>query len=172
MVDSNLILYENCKNIAIDAGLLIENSKNTKFKIIRKSKRELVTEIDLQVQRLISERLKFVCDYPIYFEEDKTDGLTNPPAEYLVVDPIDATHNYIAGLPFYNVSIGFVQNGNIIFGIIYFPNLNEIYHAFKNKGAFKGDKKITVSINTSLEKAIIAYDNQFHLSESIIKNFF
>ena len=166
-----LSLYESCKIIIIDTGELVESSKSTNFKVIRKSARELVTEIDLRVQNHISEALKSICECPIFFEEDKADGKTRLPDECFIVDPIDATHNLVAGLPFYNVSIGYIKNSEIVFGIVYFPYSKEIYHAFKGKGAFKGSEKIMVSNNSSLEKSIVAYDNQFHLDDSIMKNY-
>ena len=164
-------LYESCKKIVIDVGEIVESSKRTDFKIIRKSARELVTEIDLRAQKHINDAVKSLCDCPIFFEEDKTDGQIKLPAECFIVDPIDATHNLVAGLPFYNVSIGYIKNNEIVFGVVYFPYSREIYHAFKGKGAFKGSEKITVSDNSSLEKSIVAYDNQFHLDERTMENY-
>ena len=88
-----------------------------------------------------------------------------------IIDPIDATHNLIAGLPFYNISIGYVKNNAIIFGLIYFPDSKDIYHAYKGKGAYKNLNQISVSTNIDIEKSIIAYDNQFHLDQSIMINY-
>tara|TARA_B100000780_G_scaffold277728_2_gene249141 strand:+ start:61 stop:852 length:792 start_codon:yes stop_codon:yes gene_type:complete len=170
-INKSLSFYEFCKNIVVEAGMLIEDSKNTKFKIIRKSKRELVTEIDLQVQNFIKKKLAFICDCPIFFEEERNISHSKLPEECFIIDPIDATHNFIAGLPFYNISIGYIKNNEIIFGIIYFPYSNETYHAYKDKGAFKNNEKIKVSSNVSLGDGIIAYDNQFHLNDDIMKNY-
>jgi len=164
-------LYAQCKNLVIDIGKTVEVLKEKKFKVIRKSSKELVTEIDLAVQKSLAQALKSINDCPIFFEEDKSNGEGKLPSECFIVDPIDATHNFIAGLPFYNISIGYVKGNEIIFGIVYFPDSQDIYHAFKGKGAFKNQEKIVVSGNFSLEKSIVAYDNQFHLDKDIMANY-
>ncbi len=79
--------------------------------------------------------------------------------------------HYISRAPFYNLSIGYVKNSELIFGIIYIPYSKDIYHAYKGKGAYKNLDQISVSKNTNLEKSIIAYDNQFHLDQRTMINY-
>jgi myo-inositol-1(or 4)-monophosphatase len=164
-------LYQACQKIVIDAGVIIETEKKRQYKVIRKSQKELVTEIDLIVQNYLSESLGAINDCDIFYEEDKSQGNKILLKECFIIDPIDATHNLVAGLPFYNLSIGYVKDGVLIFGIIYFPYSKDIYHAYKGEGAYKNLNQISVSKNTVLEKSIIAYDNQFHLDQSAMKNY-
>jgi len=164
-------LYQACQKIVIEAGVIIETEKKREYKIIRKSRKELVTEIDLIVQSYLSEALDAINDCAIFYEEDKSQGNKILSKECFIIDPIDATHNLVAGLPFYNLSIGYVKDGVPVFGIIYFPYSKDIYHAYKGEGAYKNLDKISVSKNTVLEKSIIAYDNQFHLDQSIMINY-
>lgn len=166
-----LELYAQCKSLVIDIGGIVEAAKEKKFKVIRKSSKELVTEIDLAVQKSLAQALNSISDCPIFFEEDKSDSEGELPSECFIVDPIDATHNFVAGLPFCNISIGYVKDNEIIFGIVYFPDSQDIYHAFKGKGAFKNQEKIVVSGNFSLGKSIVAYDNQFHLDKDVMTNY-
>ena len=164
-------LYQACQKIAIEAGVIIEAEKKRGYKIIRKSRKELVTEIDLIAQNYLSETLGAINDCDIFYEEDKSQGRKIVSQECFIIDPIDATHNLVAGLPFYNSSIGYVYNNEIVFGIIYFPYSEDIYHAYRGKGAYKNLNTISVSSNLDLEKSIVAYDNQFHLDQSIMKNY-
>ncbi len=164
-------LYLACQKIVVEAGAIIETEKKREYKIIRKSRKELVTEIDLIIQSYLSESLGAINDCDIFYEEDKTQGSEMLLQECFIIDPIDATHNLVAGLPFYNLSIGYVKDSVLMFGIIYFPYSKDIYHAYKGKGAFKNLEQISVSQNTVLEKSIIAYDNQFHLDDSAMKNY-
>ena len=164
-------LYQACQKIAIEAGVIIETEKKREYKIIRKSQKELVTEIDLIVQSYLSETLSTINDCDIFFEEDKSQASKILSQECFIIDPIDATHNLIAGLPFYNLSIGYVYNNEIVFGIIHFPYSEDIYHAYKGDGAYKNLDQISVSENAVLEKSIVAYDNQFHLDKSIMINY-
>ena len=164
-------LYQACQKIVIEAGVIIETEKKRQYKVIRKSQKELVTEIDLIVQNYLSESLGAINDCDIFYEEDKSQGNKILLKECFIIDPIDATHNLVAGLPFYNLSIGYVKEGVLIFGIIYFPYSKDIYHAYKGEGAYKNLNQISVSKNTVLEKSIVAYDNQFHLDQNTMKNY-
>jgi len=164
-------LYQACQKIVIEAGVMIETEKRREYKVIRKSRKELVTEIDLIIQNYLSESLSTISNCDIFYEENKSQGNEILPKECFIIDPIDATHNLVAGLPFYNLSIGYIKDNVLIFGIIYFPYSKDIYHAFKGEGAYKNLDQISVSKNTVLEKSIIAYDNQFHLDQSTMINY-
>ena len=164
-------LYQACQKIVIEVGAIIETEKKREYKIIRKSRKELVTEIDLIVQSYVTKSLGAISDCDIFYEEDKSQSSKILSKECLIIDPIDATHNLVAGLPFYNISIGYVKNNAIIFGLIYFPDSKDIYHAYKGKGAYKNLDQISVSKNIVLEKSIVAYDNQFHLDQSSMINY-
>ena len=164
-------LYQACQKIVVEVGAIIETEKKREYKIIRKSRKELVTEIDLIVQSYVTKSLGAISDCDIFYEENKSQSSKILSKECLIIDPIDATHNLVAGLPFYNISIGYVKNNAIIFGLIYFPDSKDIYHAYKGKGAYKNLDQISVSKNIVLEKSIVAYDNQFHLDQSIMINY-
>jgi len=164
-------LYKACQKIVIDAGEIIESEKKKEYKIIRKSSKELVTEIDLVIQSYISNSLSAINNCDIFYEEEKNQADEALSKECFIIDPIDATHNLVAGLPFYNLSIGYVKNGTLMFGVIYFPYSKDIYHAYKGNGAYKNLDSISVSNNTILEKSIVAYDNQFHLDQSVMINY-
>tara|TARA_B100001750_G_C15421079_1_gene552969 strand:- start:358 stop:1128 length:771 start_codon:yes stop_codon:yes gene_type:complete len=164
-------LYQACQKIIIEAGVIIETEKKREYKIIRKSRKELVTEIDLIVQNYLTKALGAINDCGIHYEEDKSQGGKILLKECFIIDPVDATHNLVAGLPFYNLSIGYVKNGVLMFGIIYFPYSKDIYKAYKGEGAYKNLDQISVSKNSFLEKGIIAYDNQFYLDPSIMINY-
>ncbi|MBI4711934.1 MAG: inositol monophosphatase [Planctomycetes bacterium] len=53
-----------------------------------------------------------------------------------VVDPLDGTTNYSHSFPFYCVSIGLTLNGQPVLGVVYNPNLDEMFYAIKGKGAY------------------------------------
>jgi len=164
-------LYNSCKEIIVEAGKIIESEKEKDFRVIRKSHRELVTEVDLKVQKFINDSLKSVSDFDVFYEEDKNLKSDLNLESCFIIDPIDATHNMVAGLPFYNLSLGCAIKGKALFGIIHFPYSHETYHAYKGKGAYKNKTKISVSANSDIEKSIVAYDNQFHLDSSIFDNY-
>ena len=148
---------------AKSAGKILSDNFGTDYQIIRKSPKEMVSEIDIKSQNAISKIL--TDNYPdcgIITEEKKT--LEIKEGKNWIIDPVDGTHNYIAGLPFSGLSIGLTEDGIFQVGVIYFPMEDKLYYAVKGQGAFCNDEPISVSKNNDLSKAIINYDNQFHLS--------
>jgi myo-inositol-1(or 4)-monophosphatase len=163
-------MIENNKelNIAMEAaraagGVLKENfGKN--YRVVRKSVKEMVSEIDVKAQEVIIEILNKECSsYGIITEEKRSWEFKK--GKNWIIDPVDGTHNYIAGLPFSGVSIALAEDDDLCLGVIYFPIEDEIYYGVRGKGAFCNGKPISVSLNEHLSKAIVNYDNQFHLSE-------
>lgn len=55
----------------------------------------------------------------------------------IVVDPVDGTANFAAGLPLFAVMAGVVRNGETIAGIIYDPMGDDFVLAQKGAGAFQ-----------------------------------
>jgi myo-inositol-1(or 4)-monophosphatase len=152
------------------AGQLILDNFEKDIDIIHKSKKELVTEIDLKSQAIIQSMLKKdFPDYDFFAEEGCDDepicGLT------WVVDPLDGTHNYIAGIGNIGVSIALVSEEGFHLGILFFPVKSKLVHAIEGSGAYCNGKLIHVSKNPDLSKSMVAYDNQFYLNSDSLTNF-
>ncbi len=81
---------------------------------------------------------------PILAEEDE--GKRGPTPERLwVVDPIDGTLNFSRSVPFYCVSIGYVEGGRARAGAVYAPRTDECFVAHEGGGARMNDVAIRVS---------------------------
>ena len=157
-------------SVAKDAGLILKKYFQKNYKVIRKSQKEMVAEVDMLSQKLIVDRLsRGFPEYNIISEEirnvESVKGLT------WVIDPVDGTHNYIAGLPFSGVSIGLADENGFYIGVIYFPFEKKLFHAVKGCGAFVNGELLSVSNNSRLDKSIVNYDNQFHLTNDSFDNF-
>jgi myo-inositol-1(or 4)-monophosphatase len=63
--------------------------------------------------------------------------------------------NYTHGVPIFCVSIGLEYKGEIVLGVVYDPNQNELFTAEKGKGAWLNRKRIQVSKTTSLIESLI-----------------
>lgn len=166
----NYSIYQDCIQVIKDAGKELLKLKNAPWRIIRKTEFDLVTELDLKIQNYIFNKVKMIHDRAIISEEIRIEKHSEF-SDCFVLDPIDGTHNLIAGLHIYGISLSYVLNKNVIFGITFFPELDILYHAYQNKGAYKNNDRIYVSKNSDLKKSIIAYDNQFQVDENMYKNF-
>jgi len=79
-----------------------------------------------------------------------------PRTEYLwIADPLDGTHNYIHGFPFYCVSLALAVNGRPEIGAIYDPKHDELFLCKRDEGIWLNDKPISTSLVSSIDKAMV-----------------
>lgn len=121
-----------------------------------KSDRSPVSEADEAVERMIRDRLsRERPDDGIVGEEYGTSGNA---ARRWIIDPIDATSNYIRGIPVFATLIGLEENGHIITGVVSAPALGRRWSASKGSGAFCNGMAIRVSQTSALAEAHIGSD--------------
>ena len=152
------------KSVAKEMGKIQLKNFRKNLKVIRKSSKDFVSNVDLECQNLSYELLRKDFQYEILSEERKTQDEIGTKL-FWIIDPVDGTHNYISGLPNFGVSIALATKKEFLLGVIYLPYFDEMYHAVKNQGAFMNDEKIQVSKNNDLEKSMITFDNQFYLNK-------
>jgi len=144
-------------------GAVLKANFRQKYRVIRKSPREMVSIVDMQSQTAILEVLETrFPDYGLVTEERS--GKLERVKRTWIIDPLDGTHNFISGLPFSGVSVGLMQGDSFELGVIYFPLEDRLYVAQKGKGAFLNDEPIEVDGNGELSKSMVCFDNQFHLN--------
>ncbi len=111
------------------------------------------TEINDLVVKKINETYP---DHSIYGEE-KSEIKEN--SKYIwVCDPIDGTMAFSCGLPIFVFSIALVDQdtGLPVLGLINDPVMKIMYWAYKGSGAYRNDKKIFVSKDTSLKNTYLS----------------
>jgi myo-inositol-1(or 4)-monophosphatase len=155
---------EIAKSVSREMGKIQLKNFRKNLKVIRKSTKDFVSNVDLECQNVSYELLKKEFEYDILSEEKKTQDEIDTEL-FWIIDPVDGTHNYISGLPNFGVSIALATKKEFLLGVIYLPYFDEMYYAVKNQGAFMNDEKIQVSKNNDLEKSMITFDNQFYLNK-------
>lgn len=149
---------------------IYEESKKIKnLSIKNKERNDIVTDIDIFMEERIVEMLKeWFPEHTIYSEEC---GEISKKSEYeWLIDPIDGTINFAAGLPLFSTSIALKKNNETIFGIVFDYNQNDVYYAIKGKGAFCNKKQLSVSNNEKLSDSIISFCLTSHYSDRHIKD--
>jgi len=122
------------------------------------------TKADLESEKVIIKILE--KSYPKYNIFSEEFGEINKGSEYtLIIDPLDGTNNFSLGIPYFSVSIGLVKKDNIIFGVVYNPILDNLYHAEKGKGAYLNGKRIRVSKEEDIRKSSVSVVISYHGSE-------
>ena len=95
-----------------------------------------VSEADPAVEKLIRDRLAALFPEDAFLgEESGAGGLDGDAPGVWVVDPIDGTACFVAGIPVWCVSIAYVRGGEIEIGVIFDPNAGEMFTANRGRGA-------------------------------------
>jgi myo-inositol-1(or 4)-monophosphatase len=84
-----------------------------------------------------------------------------------IIDPLDGTANFIAGFPFWCVSIAARENGRIVAGVVWDPLRQEMYAAERGGGAFRNGERLRVTNRASAQGAFLATGFPFRAHESI-----
>jgi myo-inositol-1(or 4)-monophosphatase len=111
---------------------------------------EAVTDADRASQRYIVAglRQRFADDGLIGEESDSGTSITfevrDCSGRVWVIDPIDGTNNFIAGLGNFAVCIGLLEAGRPVLGVVYDVCRDEMYCAARGQGAWKGTRAIHV----------------------------
>jgi myo-inositol-1(or 4)-monophosphatase len=130
---------------ALKGGRILSASygKLAGSQIHMKSKNDFVTEIDKKSEKaVIAEIKKYFPGDSILAEES---GSTPGKGRLWIIDPLDGTSNYIHRFPLFCVSIGVLEDGELIAGAIYDPTHKELFTAERGKGAFLNGKRIHAS---------------------------
>lgn len=109
---------------------------------------EAVTEADRASQRYIVAGLqrRFPSDGIVGEESETGQSITfdcpNPHGRAWVIDPIDGTNNFIAGLGNFAVCIGLLDRGMPVLGVVFDVTRDLMYSAAAGEGAWLGNKRL------------------------------
>jgi histidinol-phosphatase len=126
----------------------------------RKPDRTFVTEADQAIEREIRRRIQArFPDHGLVGEEYGEDASDAPTRWY--IDPIDATHNYIRGIPVFATLLAVEHEGELQVGVMSAPAMRERWFAWRGGGAWNrgadGERRISVSGIAELGDAQLVY---------------
>ncbi len=130
--------------IARDAGQVLLTRFRKDIKVSKKGRIDLITEMDLKVERMIVDQIHLrFPDHEVLAEEQGSQAGDGP--YKWIVDPLDGTTNYAHGYRFFSVSIGVESEGKLILGVVYDPVTEELFSAARGQGATLNGQPIRVS---------------------------
>lgn len=101
------------------------------------------TEVDFAVERLIRRRLEQARPRDAVLGEEE--GGEPADGRLWVVDPIDATKNYLRGCPVFGTLIALQEDQVTTVAVVSAPLLRRRWHATLGGGAWEGGERLTVS---------------------------
>jgi myo-inositol-1(or 4)-monophosphatase len=140
-----------------DAGRVMMDRLGGSLEITHKGEVDLVTQVDLALERLITEAIhdRFP-DHTVLGEEGWREGEARDADYAWLFDPLDGTTNYVHGYPMFCVSIALTQRGDVLLGAIYDPLRDELFYAAKGEGATLNDRRIVVSDTDRLISSLLS----------------
>lgn len=126
----------------------------TVLRVEKKGAIDLVTEIDVEVERmfraLIAERF---ADHDVLAEEM---GQTRTGARHRwVFDPLDGTTNYAHGIPIFCSTLALEIDGVPTVAAVYDPSRRELFTAERGVGAWLNGEPLKVSSTTTLNDSVL-----------------
>jgi len=126
-----------------------------KFTVREKGPANLVTEADFAAQETIVRLIRSRFPDHGFLGEEGLDESPRNQAFRWIIDPLDGTSNYVHRFPYYAVSIGLEYEGQIVLGVIFDPNRDELFAAERKKGASLNGRAIRPSAVTALAQAFV-----------------
>lgn len=132
-----------------------EIGKIQQHDIETKALNSLVTYVDKESEKILVAELKNIITNASFLTEENTVEQTKGEWQW-IVDPLDGTTNFIHQVPVFGISVGLKHHDDIVVGVVYELNRNELFYASANNGAFLNGNKISVSQTNQLADSLIA----------------
>jgi len=142
--------------IVLRAGEIQMSRRETGFHVNKKGTIDLVTEVDLECERMCRDVLGERFPQHDILAEELSTGTAGHPSRYRwVFDPLDGTTNYAHGLPVFCASLALEVDGRAVVGAIYDPTREELFTGERGQGAFLNGTRLHVSGTSALLDALI-----------------
>lgn len=127
--------------------------------------RNLVSEIDKGAEEKIIAIIK--RKYPNHAILAEESGANDSRSDYKwVIDPLDGTTNFLHGLPIFSVTIAIEYKGEIIAGVTYDPNLDELFTAEKGAGAYLNGRRLKVTSTSRLIDSLLVTGFPYDIAQN------
>ncbi len=115
------------------------------FKIQEKKDGSFVTSIDKEIELRFREELKKT--FPSHSVLGEEFGLEVKEDNFMwVIDPLDGTHNFIAGKPIFGTLISCIENNRTVLGVIDIPILKQRWYGGYKEGVKLNGKKCSLIV--------------------------
>lgn len=164
-------------NIAVRAARAAGNVITRGFEnrsdldIQTKGAQDFVTKIDKEAEFTIISKIQQSFPEHSFIGEEGTNIKNNEEFTW-VIDPLDGTSNFIAGIPHFAVSIALLHNGKLDQGVVFDPIRGELFAASKGAGAQLNGYRVRCSKAKDLSNTILAtalpFRDKTNLQQSLV----
>jgi myo-inositol-1(or 4)-monophosphatase len=155
--DATRTRFEIARSVILEAGALASEYFGRIETLTVKSKgaHDLVSEADVNTELFI--RKSFEKHFPedAFLGEESAHTPFDSAHGVWVVDPIDGTQPFLSGLPNWCISIAYVKDGKVAFGLVYNPPCNELFTGGKEFPATVNGRPIAAHPGTDLAAGLV-----------------
>lgn len=153
--------YAFLRRLSAQAGAMALDFWNRRADLIveLKGPADFVSHADRAVEQSIRDAIAGEFAGDGFLGEETSAAFTGQHERLWIVDPIDGTHNFLRGIPYWNVSIAYVERGQRMLGAICDPVAGVVYHAMRGHGAWRsdtnGEARLSMSTTRDIQGAIV-----------------
>jgi myo-inositol-1(or 4)-monophosphatase len=148
------------KSLAKATGILMSSFGPQIKSQEKESQSSIVTELDYEVEATISRIIS--SKYPGHSIIGEEKGGVFTGSEYTwVIDPLDGTSNYAAGIPWFGTLIALFRKDIPVAAGACLPYFKMYYYAEPGKGTFCNGNPIHVSSESSLKNVLFAFSTDY-----------
>ncbi len=124
--------------------------------ISEKKKNDFVTRADRESEEAIVAAIRDLHPDDGFLGEEGGQRGSGEEGRTWIIDPLDGTTNFIAGFPFWCVSVAARERGEIVAGVVWDPLRGELYAAERGAGAFRNGQRLRVTEQADLDGAFLS----------------
>ncbi|MCD8501914.1 MAG: inositol monophosphatase family protein [Bacillaceae bacterium] len=155
-------MYEQAKKWTLEAGEHLRESLKLAIDVeFKTSASDLVTEKDREIEQFFAKKInEHFPNHYILGEEGTVENQNyNVRSETVwIIDPIDGTTNFVNQKMNFAISVALYEKGLPVFGIVYDPIKDELFHALKGKGAYVNDEKLVPLKPVALKNSLLSFN--------------
>ena len=141
-------------------NILMDHFGKSSDAVVKESISSVVTEADLASEKVIIDNLMKTPE-PFNIISEESGYIQNGSKYTWVVDPLDGTSNFAAGLPWFGIILTLFHARTPIQAALYLPMEDQLYYAETGKGAFLNGKSIECNLSSDLTEILVAYSFDF-----------
>jgi myo-inositol-1(or 4)-monophosphatase len=149
------LLLTTAVESVVRAGDLMMTRFGGDMRVDKKGKIDLVTEVDVEVERVFREVIAERFPTHAILAEELGGRAEAPPGPCWVFDPIDGTTNFAHGLPIFCASLALEVDGQAVVAAVYDPTRRELFTAELGGGAHLNGRPVRVSAARELVDAML-----------------
>lgn len=131
-----------------------------------KDNKDVLTQADLLANQILKSRLQETFPQYGWLSEESVDDQDRLQCERVwIVDPIDGTREFIAGVPEYAISAALVENGVPVLACVFNPETDELFSAVRGEGAYLNGSLVRCRQSFSSPLTLLASRSEYKRGE-------